>query len=81
MELSEGLELEEADITPAQAYSAIRDAVPSPAYVRPALETLKQPLAQLVTCVHFGSTLDTALFWQHFNATLETLRLTRPELG
>lgn len=55
--------------------------MPNEAYLRPTLDGLKQPLAKLVHCAHFGSTLDTGLFWGHFDAVVEGLKFTRPELG
>lgn len=61
MELSEALELDEEAMTPAQAYSAVREAVPTDKYLRPTLDALKKPLASLVQCHGFGACMDTAM--------------------
>lgn len=81
MELSQKLAIEDTDITPAQAYSATREAVPNDAFLRPVLELLKEPLGKLVHCAHFGSYMDTMVFWEHFDASMQSLKFTRPELG
>lgn len=80
VELSGKLATDDTDITPAQAYSAVREAVPNDAFLRPVLESLKQPLGRLVHCAHFGSLLSTTLFWQHFDGIVQSLQFTRPEL-
>lgn len=81
MELSQRLDFDDCDITPAQAYSAVREAVPDEAFLQPMLDMLKAPLGKLVRCTHFGSLLDTGLFWEHFDASMQSLKFTRPELG
>jgi hypothetical protein len=58
VELSELLELDEDFMTPAQAYTAIRNNVPNERYLRPTLEMLKKPLASLVECHGFGACMD-----------------------
>ena len=56
--MSEDLKLDDEQLTPAQAYSAIRETVPSDEYLRPVLEELKNPLGSLVHCLGFGAVMD-----------------------
>ena len=56
------LELDEESMTPAQAYSAVRETVPNDRFLRPALEALKKPLSSLVQCHGFGACMDTAMY-------------------
>lgn len=81
VELSAKLAVNDTDITPAQAYSAVRQAVPSHRFLRPILQALKQPLGKVVHRTHFGSLLDATLFWEHFNVTLQSMQFTVPELS
>ena len=60
VELSAKLELDEELMTPAQAYSAIRETVPNESYLQPTLEALKKPLASQMECRGFGACMDTA---------------------
>ena len=55
------LELDDEIMTPAQAYSAVRETVPSDDFLRPALQTLKKPLGSLVQCHGFGACMDAAM--------------------
>ncbi|KAK3691302.1 hypothetical protein LTR37_018708 [Vermiconidia calcicola] len=61
VELSEMLDLDDELMTPAQAYSAIRETIPNQRYLRPSLELLKKPLASLVQCHGFGACMDAAM--------------------
>lgn len=58
MELSELLELDEDSMTPAEAYSAIRQSIPTGQYLRPTLEALKKPLGDIVVCHGYGACVD-----------------------
>ena len=55
MELSEQLQLDDEQLTPAMAYSAIRQEVPNDGALRPVLDALKVPLSSMVQCGGFGS--------------------------
>ena len=55
------LELDDESLTPAQAYSAVRETVPNDKYLRPMLEALKKPLGSLVQCHGFGACMDAAM--------------------
>ena len=55
------LELDDESLTPAQAYSAVRQMVPKESYLRPALEALKKPLGSLTQCHGFGACMDTEM--------------------
>lgn len=79
--LSIGLDLDDDQLTPAQAYAAVRDSVPGPAFVRPVLDALKGTLGGMVECRHFGSVVEAGGFWRCFEGAVEGLRFTRPELG
>nr|POE72049.1 hypothetical protein CFP56_11925 [Quercus suber] len=80
VKLSERLPLGDEQLTPAQAYSAIRETVPSDEWLRPALDALKVPLCGLTRCGGFGTVLPADEFWQMLDNTIETLKSTRPDL-
>lgn len=76
--MSENLPIDEEEITPAQAYSAIRDSVPSEDLLKPALDALKLPLSGIVECRGFGTVMPTDMFRQYLHTTVETLKLQSP---
>ena len=55
------LQLDDEWMTPAQAYSAVRETVPNDNFLRPTLESLKKPLGSLVQCHGFGACMDSAM--------------------
>ncbi|KAF2162731.1 hypothetical protein M409DRAFT_69013 [Zasmidium cellare ATCC 36951] len=71
--LSSNLPIDEEEITPAQAYSVIRDSVPSEGLLKPCLEALKGPLSGIVECRGFGTVMPTDVFRRYLGATLEGL--------
>lgn len=81
VELSEKLQLDAEQLTPAQAYSAIRESVPTDDFLCPVLEELKVPLAAFVQCSGFGAWMPTDVFYEHFDSVLQTLRFNKPELA
>lgn len=81
VQLSEELALDDDQLTPAQAYSAIRECVPSDDHLRPTLEALKVPLAPFVQCSGFGAWMPADTFWQHFDGTVQSLQSSQPQLG
>ncbi|KAF2723930.1 hypothetical protein K431DRAFT_282624 [Polychaeton citri CBS 116435] len=79
--MSEHLQIDDEQITPSQAYSAIKDRLPNNDYLRPTLEALKEPLGSLVNCYGFGAVLSTELFWQFLDGVVQALDFTRPSLA
>lgn len=71
--MSENLPLDDEEITPAQAYSAVRGRVPNLQLIKPVLGTMKTVLAEHVSCKGFGSVMPTDLFCQHLERTLNGL--------
>nr|POE82748.1 hypothetical protein CFP56_68152 [Quercus suber] len=57
VELAGRLELSDDQLTPAQAYAITRSRVPSQSLLKPVLEALVVPLAELATCCGFGTVL------------------------
>ncbi|KAK5693852.1 hypothetical protein LTR17_024965 [Elasticomyces elasticus] len=51
---SEQLDLDDEQLTPVMAYSAIKRELPSDEFLEPILEALKMPLASVVQCSGFG---------------------------
>jgi len=80
VKLSEHLQLDDEQMTPAQAYSAIRESVPSGEKLKSTLEALKVPLAGLVLCSGFGAWLPADTFWRHFDSAMQTLQIARSNL-
>lgn len=58
VELSELLKLDDESMTPAQAYTAVRETVPNDKFLRPTLDALKKPLGSMVQCHGFGACMD-----------------------
>ena len=77
--MSEQLPIDDSEMTPAQAYSAIRESVPDAAYVKPVMERLRVLLAPHMTCFGFGAVMPTVTFWEHLDAVLKTLGLEAPQ--
>lgn len=73
--MSSNLPIDDEEITPAQAYSAIRDAVASEEMLKPCLNALKLPLSGIVECRGFGTVMPTDMFRQYLHTTLMTLGL------
>lgn len=80
VELSEQLPLDDEQMTPAQAYAAVRREVPKNNMLRPVLNALKAPLASLVECLGLGSVLPANAFYQHLDVVLQNLGLAEPGL-
>ena len=76
--LSTNLPIDEEEITPAQAYSALRNSVPSERLLQPALDALKGPLGGIVECRGFGTVMPTQVFRQYLGAVLEGLGIKTP---
>ncbi|WPH04628.1 Hypothetical protein R9X50_00752100 [Acrodontium crateriforme] len=72
VKLSEDLPIDDDFITPAQAYAAIKEGVPSEELLRPTLDLLKAPLSGLVGCQGFGALMPTDAFWQQVDSVLQT---------
>lgn len=62
VELAGMLDLDDEFVTPAQAYSAVRNTVPNEKFLRPTLEALKQPLGAITKCQGFGAGMDAVLY-------------------
>lgn len=73
--MSSDLPIDEEEMTPAQAYSAIRDAVPSEEMLKPCMDALKLPLSGIVECRGFGTVMPTDMFRQYLHTALMTLGL------
>ncbi|KXL46223.1 MAG: hypothetical protein FE78DRAFT_31082 [Acidomyces sp. 'richmondensis'] len=78
VELSEQLQLDDQQLTPSQAYAAIRQEISSDEMLRPVLEALKVPLAGIVQCLGFGAVMETPLFYMHLDSVLSALNLAKP---
>lgn len=76
--MSSNLPIDDEEITPAQAYSAIRDSVLNEQMLKPCLDALKLPLSGIVECRGFGTVMPTEMFWEHLHSVLETLKLQGP---
>lgn len=74
MKLSEDLPLDDDEMTPAQAYSAIRQNVASDADLRPTLDALKVPLGCIIECRGYGSVIPSDQFWQHLETVKSNLK-------
>lgn len=72
--MSENLPLDDEDMTPAQAYSATREAVSEDQDLKPALDALKLLLASSVGCKGLGAVLPASVFWKHLDSTLGKLK-------
>ncbi|KAK6441045.1 hypothetical protein LTR95_002726 [Oleoguttula sp. CCFEE 5521] len=70
--LSEKLELDDEILTPAQAYAAVRRALPSGRALQPVLERLKGRLAKVVECCGLGTVVKTEVFEEHLSSVLKT---------
>lgn len=68
--MSEQLQLDDEQITPAMAYSAVRLEVPSEKALRPVLEALKAPLAGYSQCSGFGAWIPASVFYSHLDEAL-----------
>lgn len=78
VELSEQLPLDDQQLTPAQAYAAIRQEISNDEMLRPVLEALKVPLAGIVQCLGFGAVMPTPMFYMHLDSALSTLNNAKP---
>ncbi|OQO05641.1 hypothetical protein B0A48_09733 [Cryoendolithus antarcticus] len=70
--LSEKLALDDEILTPAQAYAAVRRALPSGTSLQPVLERLKELLAKVVECCGLGTVMKTEVFQEHLSSVLKT---------
>jgi hypothetical protein len=77
IELSQQLQLDDEQMTPAQVYAAVREEVPTDDLLQPVLQSLKVPLASMVQCLGFGAVLPADMFYQHLDGVLQTLSFTR----
>lgn len=73
--MSEQLPIDDSEMKPAQAYSAVREAVSDAAYVKPVMEALKVLLAPHMVCFGFGAVMPAVPFWEHLDTVLKTLGL------
>jgi hypothetical protein len=80
VELSEQLQLDDEQLTPAMAYSVVRQESPSDAALQPLLRALKVPLASMVQCSGFGAWMPADMFYQHLDGALGELTRTQPHL-
>lgn len=78
---SEQLQLNDEQVTPAQAYSTIRQEVPSEAFLVPVLEALKVPLGSLVQCSGFGAYMTAEMFYRHFDGALQSVKARQSEFA
>ncbi|KAK3117013.1 hypothetical protein LTR53_002034 [Teratosphaeriaceae sp. CCFEE 6253] len=74
VELSELLHLDDEQMTPAMAYSAIRQEVPGDEYLKPVLEALKLPLSILAKCSGFGAWVGATDFYQRLDEAVGGLK-------
>jgi hypothetical protein len=81
VELSEQLQLDDEQLTPAMAYSVVRQEVPGDAALQPILRALKVPLASIAQCSGFGAWMPADMFYQHLDGALIELRRTQPHLA
>ncbi|KAH9825521.1 basic region leucin zipper [Teratosphaeria destructans] len=70
VELSAHLDLDDDQITPAQAYAAVRREVPCARDLRPVLEALRRPLALEVRCLGLGSVVPAQRFSEALDEVL-----------
>ncbi|KAK4892951.1 hypothetical protein LTR27_008679 [Elasticomyces elasticus] len=70
VQLSQQLDLDDEQLTPAMAYAAIKQELPSNEFLKPVLEALKIPLANLVQCSGLGAWMPATDFFQCLHVAL-----------